>query len=169
MTGGLPWRHLPGYHCFGCCADNRSGIALVPEIEDGALAARFTLDRRHESYPGLVHGGVAIAVVDELMGNALALLERKACVTVSLRTRFVAPLRVGRPYRAVATIVARPERPDGVFTVAGDIFDQDGELAVTASASYCWLTDVQAAALMVPDPSLVPELSDYFRRQEPRP
>jgi acyl-coenzyme A thioesterase PaaI-like protein len=160
----LPWRRLAGYHCFGCCADNPAGLALAPVVEGDGLACALTFDRRHESYPGIAHGGVAVAALDELMGNALALLDGKACFTVSLRTRFLSPLQIGRPYRVVARVVERPERPDGLFKLEGEILDAEGQAALAASATYCWMTAAQADAFMDPSPAGSREFIGYFRR-----
>lgn len=160
----LPWRRLPGYHCFGCCADNPAGLALqLVEGGDG-LTCTFRPDRRHESYPGVIHGGIGATVLDEVMGNALALLEKKLCFTVGMRTRFLAPLRTGHTYRAMARVVERPEQEDGLFKLEGEIQDAQGHATLMASATYQWMTQAQADAVFTPSPAHQPGFEEYFRR-----
>lgn len=79
-----------------------------PKCRGDALTCSFTLTRLHESYPGMVHGGVSAAILDELMGNVLIHHERKACFLTDLRVRYAGALRVGRAYRAQARLIEPP-------------------------------------------------------------
>jgi acyl-coenzyme A thioesterase PaaI-like protein len=157
-----PWRNLEGYFCFGCCPENPAGIALRPVATASGLACSFSLDRRHESYPGVIHGGVATAVLDEIMGNALVFLLHKACFTISLRSRFLAPIRTGRTYQAVATIRDRPGPSTEQFTCEGEILNEHGESALFATGTYRWITAEQAG-VMHPNPASVAEFRKYFK------
>jgi uncharacterized protein (TIGR00369 family) len=137
----VPWRDVDGYHCFGCAPDNPAGLALVAhEIADG-LSCRFLLDRRHESYPGIVHGGIVTTILDELMGNVLALRERSLSFTVTLRVRFVAPLHTGRRYHASARIV---RRSGSLSRMEAKICDDADATLVLATGTYQALTAEQA-------------------------
>src|SRR4051812_21354435 len=95
-----PWYGTAVHHCFGCAPDNPAGLALQMVESGDGLTCSFTLTRRHESYPGLVHGGVSAAILDELMGNVLIHHERKACFLTDLRVRYAGALRIGLPYVA---------------------------------------------------------------------
>lgn len=160
----LPWHDLEGYHCFGCCSTNAAGLALVLVAEgDDSVASDFTLARRHESYPGIIHGGIGATVLDEVMGNTLALRERKICFTTGLRLRFLAPLRTNARYRAVARIAGRPDTDDGLFKIEGEILDEHGATMLIASGTYRWMTAEQADAVMQPSPARSPRYAAYFR------
>jgi acyl-coenzyme A thioesterase PaaI-like protein len=159
----LPWKELEGYHCFGCCAENPAGLKLEPVAEAGGLACALRFSRLHESYPGIVHGGIGATVLDELMGNVLALLERKICFTTAMKVRYLGPLRTGVRYAAAARIVERPAADPGLFKVEGEIRDTAGEALVMATASYQWLTAAQADELIRPSPAGSPGYAAYFR------
>jgi acyl-coenzyme A thioesterase PaaI-like protein len=162
----FPWRHIDGYHCFGCSPDNPAGLALTTIETAAGLACRFALTRLHESYPGIIHGGIAATLLDELMANLLAVREQRFCVTVGLRVRFLASLRTDREYYAQAHLVERPADPDARFRVASEILDAENEPAVVASGSYQWLTAEQAKTLIgLTDPA-ASAFQHYFR--EPR-
>jgi hypothetical protein len=63
----LPWLDEPRFRCFGCSPHNRVGLALsLYRLPDGRIAAPSTLSELHASYPGVVHGGVISALVDEV-------------------------------------------------------------------------------------------------------
>jgi acyl-coenzyme A thioesterase PaaI-like protein len=132
----LPWRRVEGYQCFGCCPENAAGLGLrfVRESE-WALSTRFEMAPHHESYPTVVHGGLAVTVLDELMGNALAVCRKRLCFTTGIRTRFIEPLRTERPYRALARIDTSTAGAP-LWRAESEITDTAGNLLVTATGSY---------------------------------
>ena len=97
-----PWHKSARHHCFGCSRSNPAGLAMQMRESNERLVCDFTLTRLHESYPGLIHGGVSAAVLDELMGNVLVHRERKVCFTAGLRLIYLGALRIER----VETVVA---------------------------------------------------------------
>jgi len=161
----LPWRKLPGYNCFGCCRDNPAGLRLVVRQwgEDG-VSSTVVLSAQYESYPGLIHGGIASAVLDELMGNAIALIARKVCFTTSMRVRFLRPVQTGVGYRAIARIVDTPPFDEGdIFKAEADMFDAHGDVVVSANGVFHWVTAEQADAFIRPNPARDPRFASYFR------
>ncbi|MCK9614693.1 MAG: hotdog fold thioesterase [Candidatus Omnitrophica bacterium] len=52
-------------NCFGCSPDNPVGLKLKFEIKNNLLVGEFDSNQSHEGPPGLVHGGVISAVIDE--------------------------------------------------------------------------------------------------------
>lgn len=58
-------------HCFGCGTDNPEGLGLSFENDTDGVSAGFTPRAEHQSYKGIVHGGIIGAVLDEAMGYAL--------------------------------------------------------------------------------------------------
>jgi acyl-coenzyme A thioesterase PaaI-like protein len=134
----LPWHASDGNHCFGCARGNPAGLGLELMASGDTLVCDFTLTRLHESYPGIVHGGVASAVLDEVMGNLLIHLEHKVCVTTSLRTTFAGALRIGQTYRAVAWLTERPAEAGQLYKVHGEIRDGRSNALVLARGSYQW-------------------------------
>lgn len=134
MTLQVPWSVLPDYRCFGCSPHNASGLRLTFAAHPQGLQARFALERAFESYPGVVHGGLVGVVCDEVMGNLIVLVRHTPAFTVSLRTRYVTPLLVGRDYRCVATLTGEPH---GELIHAGaEVLDDTGAVCATATATY---------------------------------
>jgi acyl-coenzyme A thioesterase PaaI-like protein len=133
------------------------------EIEDG-LISTFRLPRRFESYPGVIHGGIVSAVLDEVMGNVIAVLDEKLCFTMSLRVKFLAPLHTNELYRCIAKVTRRPASDDVFYKVDGEIHpaDKDEALAI-ASGTYKWITTSQAAAEMSVMPGDIGQYVLYFK------
>lgn len=131
----LPWSVLDDYRCFGCSPHNPHGVRLVFTEHPDGLQTGFRLGRSHESYPGVVHGGLLGLVCDETMGNLIVLRTGLVAFTVSMRVRYLAPVAVGQSYTCVARLGSGDDAGALVNTSA-DVVDPDGDLAVTATATY---------------------------------
>lgn len=72
------FRPFPSYYdrCFGCGRDHPTGLHLEMWGLDDELRVRgsFTVTEHHQGAPGLAHGGVISAAVDEGMGYLLWLV-----------------------------------------------------------------------------------------------
>ncbi|MFH9005887.1 PaaI family thioesterase [Streptomyces afghaniensis] len=139
----LPWLDEPAFRCFGCSPRNRIGLALkMFRTDDGGLATDVTFSEEYASYPGVVHGGIVSALVDELMGDLIALDRGMLAFSVTLRTKFLRPLGTRTSYRCVARITGEG---DGVVRAEADVLAEDGEPHVMASSAYRPITSRQAA------------------------
>lgn len=160
----LPGAQMEHSNCFGCAPNNTSGLALdMHKIEDG-LISTFRLPRRFESYPGVIHGGIVSTVLDEVMGNVIAVLDEKLCFTITLRVKFLAPLHPETLYRCVAKVIRRPQADDDLYRIDGEIHpvDKDEALAM-ASGTYKWITMSQATSEMSVMPSDIGRYISYLK------
>jgi len=146
-TVEVPWQVLPGYQCFGCSPSNEQGLRLTFTRNGAGIETRLLLGRAFESYPGVVHGGIATTVCDEIMGNLLVLRVGATVFTTTLRTRYLAPLKIGVEYRCVATTDAGPDTP-APLRARAEILGPDGSQHVTAVADYQPATEEQARRRM---------------------
>lgn len=102
-------------NCFGCGADNSSGLHLKLNLEGDLLTTEFTPERQHEGWPRIVHGGVIAAVLYEVMEN-WAYLNGITSMMRSMETKLKSPARTGEPIRAVSWLNDRDGRE---LSVAG--------------------------------------------------
>jgi len=59
-------------HCFICGIENPIGLKLkIYEIEDGLVEADYIAPEHFQGYPGMLHGGIVAAILDEVSGRAL--------------------------------------------------------------------------------------------------
>jgi acyl-coenzyme A thioesterase PaaI-like protein len=88
----IPPHHDPA--CWGC-GDNPAGIRLPHPDEEGATEyeARFRFDERHQAAPGLAHGGLVSAALDEACG-LLATWHRFPSVTARIFVRYRKPVPI---------------------------------------------------------------------------
>lgn len=131
------WQHLSDYQCFGCAPSNSAGLRLEMTVADGRLSAPVTFADHHQSYPGVVHGGVVTTSLDEAMGNLLIIAFGVATFTMTLRTRFLEPLRTGVAYELRAWLTEQSER---LYRVESELTDSAGTTKTLAAATYAPIT-----------------------------
>jgi acyl-coenzyme A thioesterase PaaI-like protein len=142
----LPWLADPEFCCFGCSPRNPVGMALtMVRLADGRVASYNTFSEEYASYPGVVHGGIVATLVDEVMGDLVALDHGLLAFLVTLRTRMMLPLRTGVRYCTAARIA---KISNGLLHTEADVTGPDGEIRVTASATYQPIRSEQAVSTM---------------------
>ena len=58
-------------HCFVCGLENSFGLKLrFDEISPGKVTSECTLGEEYQGYPGVVHGGIIAAILDEMAGRS---------------------------------------------------------------------------------------------------
>jgi acyl-coenzyme A thioesterase PaaI-like protein len=103
----IPPHHDPA--CWGC-GDNPSGLHLPHPVEAGGTEyqAFLSFDERHQGGPGIVHGGLAAAALDEAV-SLLATWHSFPAVTARIFVRFRRPI----PINTELAIVARLDTARG--------------------------------------------------------
>jgi acyl-coenzyme A thioesterase PaaI-like protein len=61
----------PRRWCYGCGDRNPEGLQIEFEMDGRRVCGRFSPRAAHQGYPGLAHGGIAAAALDEAMGWAM--------------------------------------------------------------------------------------------------
>ena len=58
--------------CFICGLENPVGLHLhIYETEPGVVETRYIAPEHFQGYPGILHGGIVGAIIDEISGRAL--------------------------------------------------------------------------------------------------
>ncbi len=118
--------------CFGCGRENPAGLRLDWDaVEDERFDAPLRLDRRHQGGPGLAHGGVVSAALDEAMGILVARLAFPA-VTARLQVAFRRPA----PIEAELRLAAWLERRQGRQLHLASALRQGDDLLAEATGTF---------------------------------
>ncbi|MEU8203344.1 PaaI family thioesterase [Streptosporangium sp. NPDC049046] len=121
--------------CFGCGADHPNGLRLTALTPDGiTVVAEFTVEETHQGAPGLAHGGVLAAAMDEVIGMSVWLFQRPY-VTARLETDYLAPVPVGTALHLRAWCNGMSGRK-AYLEAEGRIGSPDGPVAVRAAALF---------------------------------
>jgi acyl-coenzyme A thioesterase PaaI-like protein len=112
--------------CWGC-GDNPNGIHLAHPVEEGLTFYESFVEfgAQHQAAPGLVHGGLVAAALDEACG-LLATWYRFPCVTGRLFVHYRRPVPINTELQLRAQV--DDERGRRVF-VSGEVTDGDEILA----------------------------------------
>lgn len=127
-------------HCFLCGRDNPIGLKLAfYEEEDGRVRAQFTPKDHHQGYPGVLHGGITCALLDETIGRTLVRDDIWA-MTLELNVRFRRPIPIGESLTVVGELTRLRSR---TIEGKGEIRLADGAIGATAEAKYFRLPEDQ--------------------------
>lgn len=119
--GAFPPHH---HGCFGCGPSNPASPRIVFERRGNIVRGTFTMDERHQGAPGVAHGGIVAAALDEASGSILMPL-RQPAVTVKLDVDYRAPARLGREFVVTSWLSAAQRRKLFIESVL-----TDGDLVV---------------------------------------
>ena len=89
--------------CFVCGKDNPQGLQLDFYQNETTVWTEFIPQEHHQSWPGMVHGGILTSVLDETTAR-VAFLYGKWAQTGKLEVRFRKPAPIGEPLRVEAML-----------------------------------------------------------------
>jgi acyl-coenzyme A thioesterase PaaI-like protein len=91
--------------CFICGLQNPVGLHLhVYEIEPGTVESKYTAAEHFQGYPGVLHGGIVGAIIDEIAARAHMGSDPTAprfMFTARLELRYRHNVPIGKPLRIV--------------------------------------------------------------------
>ena len=123
-------------HCFVCGKNNPFGLHIPVKsyIKGNTVTFTWVPGPNHQSYAGIVHGGILATLLDEAMGYAVMgeKIERRI-VTLEYTLNYRHPTPVGLPLKVVATMGAQRHQ---VITARGTILAPDGTVLVEASGKF---------------------------------
>jgi uncharacterized protein (TIGR00369 family) len=119
--------------CFACGLENRIGLKMAfYQDERGRVVAKFTTRDEHQGYPGVVHGGIVTAMLDEVLGR-VAIAAERWMVTGRLNIRFRRPIPVGETLTIVGETVVWKKR---TLEARGEIRLADGHVGAEATGTF---------------------------------
>ncbi len=129
--------------CFVCGRDNPIGLHMhFLADDDGTVHAEYVPRPEHQSYPGVMHGGLITALLDELIGRT-AIASDLWCMTVKLEVRFRKPVPIGARLVLKGQITKQSNR---MIEGRGEIRSEDGVLLAEAEGTYIRIPEDQMAA-----------------------
>ena len=120
-------------NCFVCGIENPCGLHLkFYTTGPGEVTANYTVPECYQGYPGVVHGGIVAAMLDEVTGRVhMGAYPPRFMYTARLEMRYRRNVPVGQPLRLVGQAGKSKGR---TATAVGMIYDQEGVLLAEAEA-----------------------------------
>jgi len=95
--------------CFGCGKDNPIGLKLKFKWDGKEARAEFTPGECHQGWPGYVHGGILLCLLDEATGYA-AMYGGTNNVTARIQARLRRLALIGEPLVITCSIANKNKR-----------------------------------------------------------
>ncbi len=142
--------------CFVCGRENPFGLHLkFYETGPGEVTAEFDAPEQYQGYPGVLHGGIVAAILDETAGRAhMGGFPPRFMFTAKLEVRY----RKNVPTGKLLKIIGRAGKDRGRIAQSwGGIYDADGTLLAEADGLY----------MDIPHPPDPAELESFGWRVDP--
>lgn len=137
----------PANNCFGCSARNEHGLRLTfTHSKPHGVETEYTAPSHTCGAPGIVHGGVQAALLDEAIGFAVHAYhetevgqastddpEWQHVVTVEFDLRYRRPVPVEAPIVLRAEVLGVTGRD---YLAAAEILDTDENVLTSATAKW---------------------------------
>ena len=129
-------------NCFVCGLANPLSLHLrFYDTAPGEVTAQTTIGEHYQGYPGVVHGGIVAAMLDEAAGRAyLSGDSPRFMYTARLEIRYRHNVPVGVPLRLVGRAGRSKAR---TATATSALYLQDGALLAEADALLVDIPDLE--------------------------
>ncbi len=121
--------------CFICGRQNPVGLKadIYNDLDHRQVSCELVIGEEYQGYPGVVHGGIVAALLDEISGRAILLESgpENLMVTLKLEIRYRKPTPTHTPLLIVGTLV---QLGKARAKVHGEIRLADGTVTAEAEA-----------------------------------
>lgn len=138
--------------CFICGLENPLGLKLkIYEVEPGVIETAYTAPQHFQGYPGILHGGIVAALLDEISGRAQMgdPSQERFMFTAKLEVKYRKNVPIGKPLRIVGkagkTKGRLAEGWAGIYDEAGVLLAEGNTLLIDVPSEM--LSDIDHAAL----------------------
>lgn len=120
--------------CFVCGRENAAGLKMeFYEIEPGLVESKIRVPQDYGGYPGVVHGGIITAMLDECSGRAAQKGPNNFMFTSEIKVRF----RKTVPTEEMIIVRGSLVRRRGPVAFAhGELRNQAGELLAESDGVF---------------------------------
>lgn len=95
--------------CFGCGEDNPIGLKLSFQWDGKTARTEFTPQGFHQGWPGLVHGGILVCLLDEAM-TYTAVFEGINCITARIQVGLKRPAAINEPLLVTSSMTKKSRK-----------------------------------------------------------
>ena len=122
--------------CFICGLENPVGLKLrIYQTEPGVIETTYIAPEHFQGYPGVLHGGIVSAILDELSGRALMgsdPMTPRFMFTAKLEIKYRKNVPIGVPLKIIGK--AGKSRSKSAEGWAGIYDTRSGELLAEANS-----------------------------------
>jgi acyl-coenzyme A thioesterase PaaI-like protein len=128
--------------CFGCSAANPHGLQMRFRRRGDAIVAHYAVAERFHGAPGIAHGGIVAAMMDEISCAAAVFVRDQRVVTGELSVRYRRPCPVERPLELEARVTGEHPR---YLVIEADL-RRDGEMLAHSTGKFFFARDATTSS-----------------------
>jgi uncharacterized protein (TIGR00369 family) len=129
QSGLLPWTKS----CFVCGENNPYGLRLHARFESGRVILEYKIREADAGYRRILHGGIAVTLLDEVMTWASIVRSRKVFVAAGISVRFLGPIFVGDQIRVEGWVAKANAR---LCLTEGTVKNLNEKVLATAAGKF---------------------------------
>ena len=118
--------------CFGCGKENPIGLRLKFQPDNEGVRAEFTPGEQYQGWPGYLHGGITMCILDEAMSWA-TYQYGVHCVTARLNTELKRLIPLNQPLLITASVTKKTRK---LIQTQATIFLEDGMVAAEGTGTH---------------------------------
>ena len=123
-----------GYHCFACGTANPIGLNLQFFRLADAVYSDITLEKNHEGWENVAHGGIVSTLLDEVMSWMIMYFKKIFLVTRKMEVKYIRPVLIGTPLVIKGEVMDDSKPPK--IRARADIRDDKGNLLVKSIGEF---------------------------------
>jgi uncharacterized protein (TIGR00369 family) len=110
---------FPGYGCFACDPRNTHGLRLrfFADDEKGDVYTRTMPEKHLQGFPGILHGGIQCALVDEVAFWTMFDKYKKIALTTNIEMEFLRPVGTASEIEVRGKVTEEDGRKIGVEVI----------------------------------------------------
>lgn len=120
-------------NCFVCGEKNKKGLFIKARVEAGIVICEYVTSTENAGWSNMVHGGVSMALLDEIMTWAAILETGKPCVAGEFKCRFKKPIYVGEKIIITGWVNFLKSI---LVSISGKIVNSEGNICVEGEGKY---------------------------------
>ncbi len=133
----LPWSKF----CFVCGEQNPHGLKLKAHVQNHQVILEHTCQTSNTGYRNIMHGGIGITLLDEVMTWAAILESGKICVAAELTGRFLKPVLTGAKLQIKGWVTQKRSK---LILTEAIIQDENEEIYMKGFGKFLPMNDLQA-------------------------
>jgi len=163
-------KNLPIYpYCFICGDKNIAGTNVVfKTTPEGGVQCEYIAKEQHNSYQGILHGGIISALLDECIGWSIAVKEKKMFMTGELNIQFKRHIPINTKVIVKGNYQQDTADPNKrILMATGHIEDTEGKICAKAVGKYVAMNEefsnkILDTLKLVDDPEREVKFSDLW-------
>lgn len=140
MRATHPNKQPNSNQCFICGRDNPSGLYMT-FYDNGVdeVISEYTVGQNFQGYPGIVHGGISAAMIDEAVGRIAFIGDHhRFMLSVTMDVKYRHPVPIDTPLLILGRIV---RLRTWLGKAVGQVVLPNGDVAVEAELTLANMPD----------------------------